>query len=92
MPDSKSTSQPNQPPPGMTPEKYARLRAEAKAPYKGLRQVIYATAGASGGIGAFIMLTQLLAGKPVGTVLPNLMIQLGVLAVVVVLFRLERRG
>lgn len=73
----------------MSPEKYARLRAEAKAPYKGLRQVIYGTAGASGAIGAVIFLTQLLAGRDVSQAWPNLLVQLGVLGVVVVLFRWE---
>lgn len=79
------------PPPGMSPEKYARLRAESKAPYKGLRKFIYGVMGASGGIGAFIFLTQLLAGRDVKTALPNLMVQLGVIGLVILLFRLENR-
>jgi hypothetical protein len=89
MPDS---SRSDRPPKGMSPEKYARLKAEAKAPYKGLRKVIYGTAGASGAIGAFVILTQLLAGGDVSQALPNLLVQFGVLAVVVMLFRLENRG
>ncbi|MEB3314136.1 MAG: DUF3493 domain-containing protein [Cyanobacteriota bacterium] len=72
-------------------DQYARLRAEAKAPYRGLRQVIYATAGASGTIGALIMVSQLIAGADVSKVLPNLLIQIGVLGIVTLLFRLERR-
>ncbi len=75
----------------MSPEKYAYLKAEAKAPYKGLRKFIYGTVGASGGIGAFIFLTQLLAGRDVSRALPNLLIQLAVIGIVVVLFRLENR-
>ena len=81
----------DQPPKGMSPEKYARLRAEARAPYKGLRKFIYGAVGASGAIGAFIFFTQLLAGRDVGNALPNLGVQLGVIAIVVVLFRLEKK-
>jgi hypothetical protein len=79
-------------PPDRKADQYARLRAEAKAPYKGLRQVIYATAGASGTIGALIMISQLVAGADASKVLPNLLIQMGVLGVVTLLFRLERRS
>lgn len=79
-------------PPDRKADQYARLRAEAKAPYRGLRQVVYATVGASGAIGALIMVTQLAAGADASKVLPNLLIQLGVLGVVGLLFRLERRS
>ena len=76
---------------GLSPEKYARLRAEAKAPYKGLRKFVYFSFGASGLIGAFIFLTQLLAGRDVGSALPNLALQIGVVALMVGLFRWENR-
>ncbi len=75
----------------MSPEKYARLMAEYKAPYKGLRKFIYGTVGASGGIGAFVFLTQLIAGRDLARTVPNLMVQLGVIGIVVFLFRLENR-
>ncbi|XGB43559.1 MAG: DUF3493 domain-containing protein [Nodosilinea sp. LVE1205-7] len=75
----------------LRPEQYARLKAEARAPYRGLRKVIYATAGASGAIGALIMITRLMAGAEVGTTLTNLGIQAVVLLVVIGLFRLESR-
>jgi hypothetical protein len=78
-------------PPHMPAEKYARLKAEAKAPYKGLRKFVYGAVGASGGIGAFVFLTQILAGRDVSTALPNLLVQLGVIGVVILLFRLENR-
>lgn len=78
-------------PKGMTPEKYQRLLAEAKAPYKGLRKFIYGTFAASGAIGAFIFLSQVLAGRDVGAALPNLLLQIGVVALMVFLFRLESR-
>ena len=84
-------SPPDQPPKGMSPEKYARLRAEAQAPYKGLRKFIYGAVGASGALGAFVFFAQLLAGRDVGSALPNLGVQLGVIAIVVVLFRLEKK-
>lgn len=72
-------------------EKYAYLKAEAEAPYKGLRKFIYFSLGASGAIGAFIFLTQLIAGKNVEANIPNLLIQLAVIALMVFLFRWEDR-
>lgn len=81
----------NQIPPGMSPEKYKRLLEEAKAPYKGLRKFIYGAFGASGAIGAFIFLTQVLSGRDVAAALPNLLLQVGVVALMVFLFRLESR-
>ena len=78
-------------PQGMSPERYERLMAEAKAPYKGLRKFVYGTFAASGAIGGFIFLTQVLAGRDVGIALPNLALQLGVVALMVFLFRLESR-
>jgi hypothetical protein len=85
---SNSKTNPRQ----LSPEKYARLRAEAKAPYRGLRQFIYFTFGASGFIGAFVFLAQLAAGRDVVTALPNLALQIGVVALMVWLFRLEQRA
>jgi uncharacterized membrane protein YccC len=78
-------------PKGMSPEKYKRLVAEAQAPYKGLRKFVYGTFAASGAIGAFIFLTQVLAGRDVGSAVPNLLLQVGVVALMVFLFRLESR-
>lgn len=73
------------------PEKFARLKAEAKAPYKGLRSFIYIGFGASALIGAGIFLLQLLAGTAQAATLPNFALQLGVLALMVGLFRYENR-
>lgn len=78
--------------PKRDPELYAQLRAEAKAPYRGLRQFIYIGFGASGFIGAFIFLMQLLAGREVEAALPNFALQIGVVALMVWLFRLEQRA
>ncbi|MEC4807126.1 MAG: DUF3493 domain-containing protein [Jaaginema sp. PMC 1080.18] len=78
--------------PHLSPDKYARLRAEAKAPYRGLRKFIYFGLGASGFIGAFIFLAQLAAGQDVSKILPNLALQVGVVALMIFLFRLENRA
>ena len=87
-PNSDRQSPKNQ----LSPEKYARLKAELKAPYRGLRQFIYVAFGASGFIGALVFLAQLLSGRQVGSALPNLALQVGVVALMVWLFRLEQRA
>jgi hypothetical protein len=78
-------------PSNLDPEKYAQLKAELQAPYRGLRQFIYICCGASGFIGAFIFLTQLLAGRDVAAALPNFALQVGVIALMIWLYRLEQR-
>ncbi|NEP12541.1 MAG: DUF3493 domain-containing protein [Symploca sp. SIO2C1] len=75
----------------LSPERYARLKAEAKAPYRGLRKFIYLACGASGFMGAVIFLAQLAAGKDVTTALPNLALQIGIVALMIWLFRIESR-
>ena len=47
----------------LDPEMYARLKAEAKAPYKGLRKFFYLAFGASGFIGAVVFLAKIIAGN-----------------------------
>lgn len=74
----------------LSPEKYARLRAEAKAPYRGLRKFIYLTFGASGFIGAVVFLVQLASGNEVSTALPNLGLQIGIVALMIWLFRIDK--
>jgi hypothetical protein len=74
------------------PQKYARLKAEARAPYKGLRAFIYVAFGASGAIGAVVFLAQLAAGRNVASALPNFALQIGLVALMVWLFRFERRS
>ena len=76
----------------LSPEVYARLKAETKAPYRGLRKFIYFTFGASGFIGAVVFLAQLAGGQEVNTAIPNLALQIGVVALMVWLFRLEQRA
>lgn len=72
------------------PQKYARLMAEAQAPYKGLRSFIYLAFGASGSIGALVFLAQLAAGKDVTSALPNFALQVGLVVLMVWLFRWEK--
>jgi hypothetical protein len=74
-----------------TPEQYARLKAEAAAPYRGLRKFVYIACGASGFIGAVIFLAQLAARRDVAAALPNFALQVGVVALMIFLFRLEQR-
>ena len=73
-----------------TSEQYAQLKAEAAAPYRGLRKFVYVAFGASGFVGAFVFLAQLIAGRDVNVALPNFALQLGVVALMVFLFRWEK--
>jgi hypothetical protein len=99
-PDSPSADTPSQRQPTsgskrspqLDPQLYAQLRAEAKAPYRGLRQFIYFGLGGSGLIGAVVFLAQILAGREVDAALPNFALQIGVVALMVWLFRLEQRA
>ncbi len=93
MVDQKSNNSPSSPsnPQNLSPEKYARLKAEAIAPYRGLRKFVYVAFAASGAIGAFIFCLQLLARRQVSSTLPNLALQLGLVALMLWLFRLENK-
>lgn len=75
-----------------TNEQYDRLKAEAAAPYRGLRKFIYIAFGASGFVGALIFLAQLAAGNQADSPLSNLALQVGVVALMVFLFRLDRES
>jgi hypothetical protein len=72
-------------------ETYARLKAEIAAPYRGLRRFFYFAAAGSGFIGAFIFLTQILAGRDIETALSNLAVQVVVIAVAAFLWQWEQR-
>lgn len=76
----------------LSPEKYQQLRAEAKAPYRGLRKIIYFTFAASGFIGAVIFLAQLAAGTSVSSTLPNLGLQIGIITLMIFLYRWENKA
>lgn len=72
-------------------DRYAYLRQEVIAPYRGLRRFIYLGFGASGGIGAFIFLLQTIAaGREVGHSLGNLALQVGLVTLMIILFRWDR--
>lgn len=73
----------------LNPEMYARLKAEAKAPYKGLRKLLYLTFGASGFIGAVVFLAKIIAGKDITTALPNFALQVGLIALMIFLYSRE---
>lgn len=73
------------------PEQYGRLKAEIAAPYRGLRKFIYVACGASGSIGVFIFFFKMLAGRDMDSALPNLLLQIGVVALMVFLWRWEQR-
>lgn len=77
-------------PRSIDPELYARLQAEAKAPYRALRRFIYVACAASGFIGGFIFLSQVLAGQTTPDTLENLGVQIGVVALMVFLLRIDR--
>ena len=76
----------------LDPEKYARLKAEAQAPYRGLRKFFYFTFGASGFIGALVFLAQIAAGRDIASAVPNFALQIGVVALMVWLFRWEQQA
>ncbi|MEO0378176.1 MAG: DUF3493 domain-containing protein [Cyanobacteria bacterium P01_A01_bin.17] len=75
----------------LDPERLERLRAEAKAPFRGLRQFFYAAFAASALLGGFIFFFKLLAGEDFSTTLFNLMVQLSVFGLMIGLLWLERR-
>ncbi len=91
-PSGSNNSSPTPPrrPQNISPEKYARLQAELKAPYRGLRRFIYVAFAASGGLGAFIFLLKLIAGQNLGETIPNLFLQIGLVAAMVGLLKWDR--
>lgn len=82
---SKSSKKPQ-----MSPERYAYLKAEAKAPYRLLRRFIYVAFGASGFVGALVFFVQVLTLQNLSTTVPNLALQLGVLSLMVWLFKVDK--
>ncbi len=67
-----------------------RLRAEAAAPYRGLRRVFYAVFAASGLMGAFILGLKGLAGTAGDDLAQNLVLQIGVVVLMITLWRWDR--
>jgi hypothetical protein len=77
-------------PDSIDPELWRRLQAEAKSPFRGLRQFIYFSCAASGAIGGVVFFFKLLAGRDLETTIPNLAIQAGVVGLMVLLLRIDR--
>ena len=75
----------------LSPEKYARLKAEAKAPYKGLRKFFYVAFAASGFIGAVTFLARIAAGTDLTRDIPNFALQVGLVAAMIALFLGEKK-
>ncbi len=74
-----------------SPQDYEKLKAELKTPFLGLRRFIYLACGASGSVGAYIFLTQLLPGRgETGTTLSNLAVQMGVIGIMILLYRIDK--
>jgi Low psii accumulation1 / Rep27 len=82
--------QPKPKPDSIDPELWSRLQAEAKSPFRGLRQFVYASCAASGAIGGVVFFFKLLAGKDLAATIPNLGVQIGVVALMVWLWRIDR--
>ena len=72
-------------------EQYARLKRESKSPYRGLRIFIYIAFAGSGFIGAVIFFARLVARNgELEANLGNFALQIGVLALMLWLYRLDR--
>mmetsp|Transcript_5493 Transcript_5493/g.8534 ORF Transcript_5493/g.8534 Transcript_5493/m.8534 type:complete len:185 (+) Transcript_5493:33-587(+) len=76
-----------------------RLEAEVRTPFRGARTFFYTAFVGSGAIGAFFFFTKSLASisgvrgaAPLSELLPNLALQLGVIALFSYLLILEKRG
>jgi hypothetical protein len=75
----------------LNPQQYERLRREAKSPYRGLRIFIYMAFAGSGFIGAVVFFARLIAGNgELETNLGNFILQIGVLALMIWLYRNDR--
>jgi Low psii accumulation1 / Rep27 len=79
-----------QKPDSIDPELWRRLQAEAKSPFRGLRQFIYVSCAISGAVGGVVFFFKLLAGKNLEATIPNLALQIGVVALMVWLLRIDR--
>ena len=79
-----------QKPDSIDPELWRRLQAEAKSPFRGLRQFIYVSCAISGAVGGVVFFFKLLAGKSLEATIPNLALQIGVVALMVWLLRIDR--
>jgi Low psii accumulation1 / Rep27 len=81
---------PAQPSRSLHPDQLRRLRAEAKAPFRGLRKFFYGAFAGSAFIGAFIFLLKVIAQEDLTQTLPNLFLQLGIGSVMIWLFQKDK--
>ena len=81
---------PKSKPDSINPELWSRLQAEAKSPFRGLRQFVYVSCALSGAIGGVVFFFKLLAGKNLEATIPNLALQIGVVAIMVWLLKIDR--
>jgi hypothetical protein len=77
-------------PDSIDPELWRRLQAEAKSPFRGLRQFVYVSCAISGAIGGVVFFFKLLAGRDLDATIPNLALQIGVVALMVFLLRIDK--
>ncbi|WP_309736229.1 DUF3493 domain-containing protein [Chamaesiphon sp. OTE_75_metabat_556] len=77
-------------PDSIDPELWRRLQAEAKSPFRGLRQFVYVSCAISGAIGGVVFFFKLLAGRNLEATIPNLALQIGVVALMVFLLRIDK--
>jgi Low psii accumulation1 / Rep27 len=82
--------QPKPKPDSIDPELWRRLQAEAKSPFRGLRQFVYVSCALSGAIGGVVFFFKLLAGRDLEATIPNLAVQIGVVALMVFLLRIDK--
>jgi hypothetical protein len=76
----------------LNPDQYQRLRRESKTPYRGLRVFIYIAFAGSGFIGAVVFFARLIAGNgEMESNLGSFALQIGVLALMIWLYRIDRR-
>jgi hypothetical protein len=72
------------------PDLYHRLRQESKSPYRGLRRFAYGGCAASAAIGAWVFLMKSIAGRDLPTSLATLAFQVGIVAFMVWLLKVDR--
>lgn len=77
-------------PDSIDPELWSRLQSEAKSPFRGLRQFVYVSCALSGAIGGVVFFFKLLAGRDLEATIPNLALQVGVVALMVFLLRIDK--
>lgn len=68
-----------------------RLRREAQNPFRGLRQVFYLVFAASGLMGGFILFLKAIAGQGGENIGWSLALQIGVVVVMISLWRWEQQ-